>query len=89
MADLPCYVSIMLHEGEEGRVLAAIDRYRKGGISTGAVAEWAGVPKTLFLMKLGEHGIDTFDMSADELDKELDAGRCFLRHASCQTCTGD
>ncbi len=70
--------SIMLHPEEEGRMLAAIKRYQKGGISTGAAAEWAGVPKTLFLMKLGEHGIDTFDMSEEEFRKELDSARRFL-----------
>lgn len=91
MAALSCYGLLeasggygMLHGDEEGRMLAAIDRYRKGGISTGAVAEWAGIPKTLFLMKLGEHRIDTFDMSAEELDKELDAGRRSLRRAGCR-----
>ena len=64
---------------EEGRVLAAIERYRKGDLSTGAAAEWAGIPKPLLLMKLGEHGIDTFDMSEEEFRKELDGGRRFLR----------
>ena len=64
---------------EEARVLAAIERYRKGDISTGAAAEWAGIPKPLLLMKLGEHGVDTFDMSEEEFRKELDGGRRFLR----------
>lgn len=68
----------MVHSGEEGRLLAAIKRYQKGDISTGAAAEWAGVPKALFLMKLGEHGIDTFDMPEEEFRKELDSGRRFL-----------
>ena len=69
----------MLRSDEEARMLRAIERYRKGDISTGAVAEWAGVPKTLLLMKLGEHGIDTFDMSEEELSKELESGRRYLR----------
>ena len=70
--------SVMLHSEEDGRVLAAIKRYQRGGISTGAAAEWAGIPKTQFLMKLGEHGVDTFDLSADELSEELESGRRFL-----------
>ena len=70
--------SVALHSGDEGQVLAAIKRYQKGDISTGAAAEWAGIPKPLLLMKLGEHGIDTFDMSEEELRKELDSGRRFL-----------
>lgn len=70
--------SIALHPEEEGRVVAAIRRYLRGGISTGGAAEWAGIPKTVFLMKLGEHGIDTFDMSGEEFRNELDSGRRFL-----------
>ena len=63
---------------ENDRVLAAIKRYQEGGICTGAAAEWAGIPKTVLLMKLGEHGIDTFDMSEEEFCKELADGRRFL-----------
>ena len=70
--------SVMLHSEEEGKVLAAIRRYQKGDISTGAAAEWAGIPKPLLLMKLGEHDIDTFDMSEEEFRNELDSGRRFL-----------
>ena len=69
---------VMLHSEEEGKVLAAIRRYQKGDISTGAAAEWAGIPKPLLLMKLGEHDIDTFDMSEEEFRNELDSGRRFL-----------
>ena len=58
-------------------MLAAIKRFQKGDISTGAAAEWAGIPKPLLLMKLGEHGIDTFDMPEEELGRELDSGRRF------------
>ena len=75
----------MLHSDEEARMLRAIERYRKGDISTGAVAEWAGVPKTLLLMKLGEHGIDTFDMSEEEFGKELESGRRYLQRVDTAT----
>ncbi len=66
-------------------MLAAVERYRKGDVSTGAAAEWAGIPKTLLLMKLGDHGIDTFDMAAEELQRDLDDARRFLQHR----CRGD
>ena len=69
--------SVTLHSDEDGRVLAAIKRFQKGDISTGAAAEWAGIPKPLLLMKLGEHDIDTFDMPEEELRRELDSGRRF------------
>ena len=76
--------AVNLRGDEDDRVLAAIKRYREGGISTGAAAEWAGVPKTLLLMKLGEHGIDTFDMSEEEFRKELADGRRFLRYVAAK-----
>ena len=70
--------SVMLHSDEEGSVLAAIECYRRGDISIGAAAEWAGVPKTLLAMKLAEHGIDTFDMPEEEFRRELDGARRLL-----------
>ena len=42
---------------------AAVGLYRQG--PTGAAAEWAGVPKPLFLTKLSD-GVDTFSQDADE-----------------------
>ena len=66
--------------------MAAVERYRKGDVSTGAAAEWAGIPKTLLLMKLGDYGIDTFDMSAEELQRDLDDARHPLQHrCHCDT----
>ena len=59
----------------------AIKHYRTGTVSTGKAAELAGIPKPLLLMKLGDYGIDTFDMSAEELDRELDTARRFAQDA--------
>ena len=56
---------------EEARILVAVKLYEMGRLSTGAAADLADVPKPLFLMKLAEHGIDTFDMSEEELQCDL------------------
>ena len=70
--------SLALHSDEEGRVATAIKYYQTGTMSTGAAAELAGIPKPLLLMKLGDYGIDTFDMSEEELQRDLDSARSIL-----------
>jgi predicted HTH domain antitoxin len=47
-------------------------------MSTGAAAEWAGVPKPLFLTKLSEFGVDTFSLEADELRQDVAVARGHL-----------
>ena len=63
---------------EEARVEAAVGLYRNGLLSTGAAAEWAGVPKPLFLTKLSEYGTDTFSQGADALRQDLAVARGHL-----------
>ena len=46
-----------------------------GRLSTGAAAALAGVPKPLFLTKLADYGVDTFDMTEEELQRDLDGAR--------------
>ena len=60
---------------EDARIEAAVGLYRQGLMSTGAVAEWAGVPKPLFLKKLSEYEVDTFNQDAEELGQELAVAR--------------
>jgi predicted HTH domain antitoxin len=45
--------------GAELRLAAAIKLYEVGRISSGAAAKLAGVPRTVFLMKLADYGVDT------------------------------
>lgn len=45
--------------------------YELGKLSSGAAAELAGVPKPVFLSKLGDYGIATFRLSAEELAEDL------------------
>ena len=45
---------------------------KKGILSTGAAAEFVGIPKVLFLERMGEFGIPAFDLTPEELEQELD-----------------
>ena len=63
---------------ENARIEAAVGLFRKGLMSTGAAAEWAGVPKPLFLTKLSEFGVDTFIQEVEELRRDLAVARSHL-----------
>ena len=57
--------------GSELLLAAAVKLYEIGKLSSGAAAELAGIPKPLFLMKLGDYGVETFDLTQDELQREI------------------
>jgi predicted HTH domain antitoxin len=54
----------------ELRLVAAVKLYELGRLSSGAAAQLAGVPKPLFLTKLGEYGVPTFREGGDELARD-------------------
>jgi len=56
--------------GEELRLAAAVKLYELGRLSSGAAARLAGVPRTVFLSKLADYGVDTFRMTEEELKRE-------------------
>lgn len=56
---------------EEMRITLAIRIYRTGAVSTGWAADFAGVPKTLFLDKLAEQGVEQFGITPDELRQDV------------------
>jgi len=56
--------------GSSLRMAAAAKLYEMGRLSTGAAAKLAGVPRPVFLTRLAEYGVPTFDVDEDELDKE-------------------
>ena len=60
--------------GEELRLAAAIKLYEIGRLSSGAAAELAGVPKPLFMLKLGEYGVDAFRLTKQDFDQETRVG---------------
>ena len=56
--------------GVELRLAAAVKLYELGRLSSGAAAALAGIPRTVFLSKLADYGVDTFRMTDDELQRE-------------------
>lgn len=58
--------------GEELRMAAAAKLFEIGRLSSGAAAELAGVPKPLFLTRLGDYGVVTFRQTEDELRRDLE-----------------
>lgn len=55
---------------DELRLAAAMKFYELGRLSSGAAAELAGVPRTVFLSRLAEYGVDTFRLTEEELRRE-------------------
>jgi predicted HTH domain antitoxin len=53
------------------RLAAAVKLYEIGQLSSGAAAELAGVPKPYFLAHLADYGVNTFDLSEEELLHDL------------------
>jgi predicted HTH domain antitoxin len=60
--------------GEEIRFASAVKLYEIGKLSSGAAANLAGVPRTVFLSKLADYGVDTFRLSEEDLLKETTLG---------------
>lgn len=56
---------------DELRLTAAIKLFELGRLSSGAAANLAGVPRTVFLSKLGEYGVSTFRQTEAELKEDL------------------
>ena len=56
--------------GQAVRMAAAVKLYELGRLSSGAAARLAGVPRTVFLSRLADYGVDTFDLTEEELEQE-------------------
>lgn len=52
-------------------LVAAIKFYEIGKLSAGAAANLAGIPKVVFLSKLGDYGVNTFQLSEAELMEDV------------------
>ena len=63
---------------EEAKMLIAVKLYEMGRLSTGAAAKLAGIPKPLFLTKLADYGVATFDLSDEELRRDMTHARRHL-----------
>lgn len=52
------------------RLAASAKLYEMGRLSSGAAARLAGVPRVVFLSKLADYGVDTFRLTANELERQ-------------------
>ena len=57
--------------GSRIRFAASVKLYEMGQLSSGAAAQLAGVPKPYFLSRLADYGVNTFDLSEEELVHDL------------------
>ena len=56
--------------GMELRIAAAVKLFELGRLSSGAAARLAGIPRTVFLTRLANYGVDTFHLTEEELKSE-------------------
>jgi len=52
---------------------AAVKLYEMGQLSSGAAAQLAGVSKPYFLGHLADYGVNTFDLSEEEVIHDLNS----------------
>jgi predicted HTH domain antitoxin len=52
------------------RMAAAMKLFELGQLSSGAAARLAGVPRVVFLSRLADYGVDTFDLTSEAFAKE-------------------
>lgn len=53
------------------RFAASVKFYEIGQLSSGAAAQLAGVPKPYFLSHLADYGVNTFDLSEEEITHDF------------------
>ena len=56
--------------GDLLRMAAAVKLFELGRLSSGAAAQLAGVPRTVFLSRLADYGVDTFRLTEEALRRE-------------------
>ena len=74
--ELPDEILITLKETPEEltreiRMLAAVQLYQKGKLSSGRAAELAGVSKVSFLQALSRSNVPIFNLSGEELKSDF------------------
>ena len=52
------------------RMAAAVKLFELGRLSSGVAAHLAGIPRVVFLSRLADYGVDTFRLSAEDLQRE-------------------
>lgn len=56
--------------GSTLRMAAAAKLYEIGRLSSGAAARLAGVPRPVFLTRLADYGVATFDLDDEDVEQE-------------------
>ena len=56
---------------KEATKVLAVKLYEMGKLSSGRAAEFAGVSRVSFLQSLGEYGAPIFDLTKEELERDL------------------
>ena len=56
--------------GRELKIAAAVKLFELGKLSSGAAAKLAGMPRTVFLTRLANYGVDTFRLTEEEIKAE-------------------
>ena len=56
--------------GEMLRMASAVKLYEMGKLSSGVAARLAGVPRAVFLSRLADYGVDTFQLGEEELQHQ-------------------
>jgi len=56
--------------GDELKLAAAMKLLEMGRISSGKAAELAGIPKPVFLTRMADYGVVTFQCSKEELRRD-------------------
>ena len=65
---------------EELRLAGAVKLYEIGQLSSGATAGVAGIPRTVFLTRLADFGVDTFRLTEEDLCQESRFGQGHQQH---------
>jgi predicted HTH domain antitoxin len=60
--------------GTELRLAGAVKLYEMGRLSSGAAASVAGIPRTVFLTRLADFGVDTFRLTEEDFRQETRFG---------------
>jgi predicted HTH domain antitoxin len=60
--------------GTELRLAGAVKLYEMGRLSSGAAASVAGIPRTVFLTRLADFGVDTFRMTEEDFRQDTRFG---------------
>lgn len=56
--------------GSTLRIAAAAKLYEMGRLSSGAAAQLAGIPRSVFLVRLADYGVASFNLDEEDLNEE-------------------